>query len=122
MVIDLQIGDQIVKAKAMASTDRYYMAIFGQDPIVEQATPGFSTGNLIGMMERMCFVMIKQAELDDPNAMTSLSQSDYLSWLDTVERSDLLEAIPRVRALYEGQKLPSSTQKKMDAKKTGNTI
>jgi hypothetical protein len=121
MVRDIKIGDQSFKAKAMASTDRYYMAIFGADPIVEQAMPGFGAGNLISMMERMCFVMVKQAEIDDPAEMTSLGQSDYLKWLDTVERTDLLKAIPKVRALYEGQKIPSSTQKKMVDKKTDST-
>ena len=112
MVIDLKIGDQTFKAKAMASTDRYYMAIFGIDPIVEQAKPGFGAGDLISFMERMCFVMIKQAELDDPAKMTNLTAIDYLKWLDTVERSDLFAIIGDIRALYEGQKAPTSTQKK----------
>ena len=112
MTVDIMIGDTPVKMKAMASTDRYYALIFGKDPITEQAAEGFGAGDLIPMMERMAFVMAKQVE-SDPAAMTNLTAMDYLAWLDSVERVDLIKAIPQIRALYEGQKLPKSAQKKI---------
>ena len=113
MTFDVMIGDQPVKMTALASTDRYYALIFGKDPIVEQAAADFGAGELISLMERMAFVMAKQAELE-PAAMTRLTPIAYLEWLDNFERLDLMKAIVQIRMLYEGQKKPTSISKKKD--------
>lgn len=121
MLRTVRLGEKAVEMKATASTDEYYFGIFGVDPIKEQSSPGFGPGDLIKMIERMAFVMTMQAKLDR-DGMSKLSPDAYLDWLDDFDRADIMEAIPSLRALYEGQKEPSSVQKKTGEKRSGNTI
>lgn len=121
MLRTIKLGDKDVEMKATASTDIYYRNIFGIDPIREQSAQGFGPADLICMMERMAFVMSMQATRDRA-AMGDLSPDSYLDWMDDFDRTDIMNAVPALRALYEGQKAPESVQKKTGGKRNANTI
>ena len=120
MLRTIKLGDRAVEMKATASTDIYYRNVFGIDPLKEQASPGFGPGDLISMLERMAFIMAKQASLDR-DGMSKLNPDWYMDWLDGFDRSDIMAAIPAIRALYEGQKAPTSVQKKTGGKQSAST-
>lgn len=120
MLRTIKLGDKAVEMKATASTDIYYRNIFGIDPIKEQSAQGFGPADLICMMERMAFVMAMQASRDR-SAMGDLNPDAYLDWMDDFDRVDIMNAVPALRALYEGQKAPSSVQKKTGGKRSAST-
>ena len=103
---------------SMASVDVYYRNIFREDPIAMQAK-GMDDGETIVFIMRMGFVMAKFAELKDRKDMRSLNEDSYLEWLDGMERSEYLTALPEIRAVYEGQNLSVSEVKKTGDRSTG---
>lgn len=111
MLRTIKIGDSDVEMLAMASTDVYYRNIFNIDPIREVSAPDFNAADLIGMMERMAYVMAMQAT-HDRAGMSKLNVDGFIDWLDGFDRSEFLAAIPAVRALYEGMRTPSTSEKK----------
>ena len=110
----IHIGERDVPMLSMASVDVYYRNIFQEDPIAMQAK-GMDDGETIVFIMKMGYVMAKFAELKDRKDMSSLNEDSYLEWLDGLERSDYLAALPDIRAVYEGQNLGSS-----EVKKTGD--
>lgn len=108
----IKLGDHEVEMLATASTDLYYKQIFGIDPLHEQTQTGFEAADMVGLIQRMGFVMAKQAELKDRKAMVALNEDSYIEWLDQFDRADILDNIALIRALYNGNKVPTSTEKK----------
>ncbi len=51
--------------------------------------------------------------------MRSLNEDSYLEWLDGLERSEYLAALPEIRAVYEGQNLSAAEVKKTGDRSTG---
>lgn len=105
----VRIGDMDVPMLAMASVDVYYKNIFHEDPVKAQLA---GDENLVDCMMKMGFVMAKFAETKDRKEMNKLNEDNYLDWLDSFYRSDYIEALPAIRAAYENQKVPTSTEKK----------
>ena len=106
----VKIGDRDVPMLAMASVDVYYKNIFGEDPVKAQLSQ--DEGALVDCMMKMGFVMAKFAETKDRKEMNKLNEDSYLDWLDGFYRSDYIEALTGIRAVYENQKVPQSTEKK----------
>ena len=114
----VRVGEKDIPMLSMASVDVYYRNIFREDPIAMQAK-GMDDGETIVFIMRMGFVMAKFAELKDRKEMRSLNEDSYLEWLDCLERSDYLAALPEIRAVYEGQNLNVAEVKKTGDRSTG---
>lgn len=119
MFRNVKIGEEDVPMVSVASTDLMYKAIFHEDPIALQAK-GMDDGEAIDLFMKMGFVMAKYAAEKDRKAMLSLSEIEYMDWLDGFERADYLSALPDIRAVYEGQSATSSTAKKKGGKQSAN--
>lgn len=96
---------------AVASCDDDYRHIFHEDAIKAQ-TKEMDEGDLINLFMRMGFVMAKSAEIRDRKERRNLNEDSYLDWLDGFERADYINALPDIRATYEGQRLTTSEEKK----------
>lgn len=114
----IRIGDKEVPMLSMASVDLYYRNIFHEDAIKLQ-TKEQDEGDLINFISRMAFVMAKFAELKDRKEMNKLNEDMFIEWLDEFERSDFFNALPDIRATYEGQTLTHSDAKKKDEEQAG---
>lgn len=112
----VKIGDKEVPMLAMASVDIYYKQIFGEDILkIMTDEEKFDTADRVNAIQRMGFVMAKSAELRDRRQMMRLNTDSYLDWLDQFPRGDLITAFEAIQALYLGQALTESTEKKQDA-------
>ena len=114
----VHVGEKEIPMLSMASVDVYYRNVFREDPIAMQAK-GMDDGETIVFIMRMGFVMTKFAELKDRKELRSLNEDSYLEWLDGLERSEYLAALPEIRAVYEGQNLSSAEVKKTGDRSTG---
>ena len=112
MYQEVKIGSKSVPMMAMASVDDMYEKIFHEDPIALQSSDDFDTGKLLKLVQRMGFVMAKFAELKDRRKMRELNIDDYEDWLDQFERNEYIEALPNIRAVYEGQMITYTEAKK----------
>lgn len=114
----IKIGDKDVEMLAMASIDGYYKSIFGVDPLKLQTTlsEDDSAGG-IEFLQRMGFVMAKFAELKDRKEMLKLNEGAFWEWMDQFTRIDYLNALPNVQAVYDGEKITTSKEKKRTAAK-----
>lgn len=120
MYNEVKIGTKIVPMLSMASVDVYYRNIFHEDPIKLQATANPDAGDMINFVQRMGFVMAKFAALKDRKQMLSLTENDYLEWLDGFERMELMEALGDVQNTYNGQMVTTSEAKKNTEEPIGN--
>ena len=115
----VKIGTSDVPMLSMASVDVYYRNIFHEDPIKIQTDDNADAGTMINFIQRMGFVMAKFAELKDRKEMLKLNEDSFYDWMDTMERNDLIEALPDIQATYEGQSVPSSEAKKNNEEPSG---
>ena len=104
----IKVGEKEVPMLAMASTDLYYKRIFREDAIKMQAKE-MDEGDLINFVMKVGFVMAKQAEKAD---MKTLNEDSFIEWMDGFDRTDYINSLPDIRLTYEGQKVPSSDEKK----------
>lgn len=118
MYKSIRIGEKEVPMLSMASVDVYYRNIFHEDPIAMQAR-GMDDGETIVFIMRMGYVMAAFAELKDRKEMRNLNEDTYLEWLDGLERSEYISALPEIRAVYEGQNLSDAEVKKTGDRSTG---
>lgn len=107
----VKIGERDVPMLAMASTDAMYKNVFHADPIKMQAGD-MDAGESIELFMRMGFIMARYAELKDRKAVSQANEDDYLDWLDGFERADYFNALPDIRATYEGQAIGMAETKK----------
>lgn len=107
----VKVGETDVPMLSMASCDIYYRNIFHEDAIKLQSKE-MDEGDLINFIMRMGFVMAKFAELKNREEMRKLNEDMFVDWLDGFERSDYLNALPDIRATYEGQRVATSEEKK----------
>lgn len=108
----VRIGEQDVPMLSMASVDLYYNAIFHEDPLVFQTKMG--TGEAVGFIMRMGFVMAKYAEVKERKEMLKLTVESYYDWMDGFERGDLINALEEIKGVYDGQLASSAEAKKKD--------
>ena len=111
----VKIGEKAVPMLSMASVDIYYRNIFHEDAIKLQTEDDANAGDLINFVMRMGFVMAKFAELRDRKEMNKLNEDSFAEWLDQFDRGEFFNALPDVRATYEGQSVTSSESKKKES-------
>lgn len=120
MFREVKIGEKTVPMQAVASVDYYYKAAFRVDPIALQADLSIADGAaVIDLYLRMGFIMAMFAQLHDRKAMLQLNEDGFIEWLDDFDRADLLDAIPEIRAVYDGERSPSESSKKNNDKPNG---
>lgn len=107
----VKIGDKDVPMLAMASVDVFYRNIFHKDPLTEQ-TQLQNEGDAIAFYERVGFVMAKYAESKDRAVMKMLTEDDFTEWLEQFGRFDLINALGRIQAVYDGQSVTNADAKK----------
>lgn len=115
----VKIGTSEVPMLSMASVDVYYRNIFHEDPLKIQTDENADTGVMIGFIQRMGFVMAKFAELKDRKEMLKLNEDSFYEWMDTMERNDLINALPDIQMTYEGQSINGSEAKKNNEEPSG---
>lgn len=111
----VKVGESEIPMLSMASVDVYYRNIFHEDPLKLQTDENMDAGAMIGFIQRMGFVMAKFAALKDRKEMLKLNEDSFYEWMDTMERNDLINALPDIQATYEGQSIPISEAKKNNA-------
>lgn len=105
------IGDKEVPMLALASVDVYYKRLFREDPLSTMTRKEAEDGDKTRIAFGMGFIMAKYAEAQDRKKMMSLTNDEYLDWLDQFDYGDFLEAVPDILSLYYGQKIPKATEK-----------
>lgn len=108
----VKIGDKDVPMLAMASVDVYYKHCFGSDPLAVQAQDNPQISDVIALFQRLGFIMAKFAETKSRKEMLKLNEESFIDWIEQFDRTDLMEALPDIRAVYDGEKTPSAEEKK----------
>lgn len=107
----IKIGDKDVPMLAMSSVNIYYRRVFGVDPLVLLGKDeGMETGVAINLYMGMGFIMAKMAERNREQ-MKKLNEDMYLDWLDNFDNADMMNAMPEISALYNGQNTSQSEKK-----------
>ena len=106
----IKIGEKEIGFMAYAGCDIFFRQIFHEDPTrIQFSDPDAADG--IWFMQRMGFVMAMCAE--KPLAeMKKLNEDAFLEWMCGFDRMDLINALPDIRATYEGQLVSTSEAKK----------
>ena len=107
----VKIGDKDVPMLAMASVDVYYRNIFHSDPIAAQMKETDEASAIV-FFEQMGFIMAKFAETKSRKEMLKLNDESFIDWIEQFDRTDLMEALPDIRAVYDGEKVTASQEKK----------
>lgn len=108
----VKIGDHDVPMLAMASVDIYYKHCFGSDPIAVQTQENPNTSDVIELFQRMGFIMAKFAETKSRKEMLKLNEESFIDWIEQFDRTEMIEALPDIRAVYDGEKVTTSQEKK----------
>ena len=108
----VKIGSQDVPMLSMASIDIYYQHIFHEDPIKLQASKDMNEGEMLGLMQKMGFVMAMFAKTRDRKEMLKLNEDSYIEWLEHFDRAEYIDALPDISSTYAGQNITHSTEKK----------
>lgn len=110
----VKIGEKEVPMLSMASIDRHYKHIFAEDPIAIQTAEGFSERYplQIDFYQKMGYAMAMYAQYKNPLEMRKLNDVSYELWLDQFEQLDYIQAVPDIAAIYNGQAVSSSQEKK----------
>lgn len=118
----INIGDEKVPVLAKASTNMYYKSVFHEDPITVQGGDGGDNAQRVYFSQKLTFIMCKQAEAQDAvtsgkassvrDFMQSVTEDDYLDWLDRYDFMDLQEAFDAVIAVYTASNNATSKAKK----------
>ena len=106
------IGDKNVEMLSNGAIDIVYRQIFHEDAIKTQyEMEDDDVPSMLNMMMRMGFIMAKAAEIPVRDQM-QLTEADFVEWLAQFDRSDYVNALPDIRTIYEGQKVPTAESKK----------
>lgn len=118
----INIGEEKVGLLTKASTNAYYKTIFHDDPIAIQTKDDAGLSEQVEYGQRLTFIMSKQAEaqnaVSDGKAtsvrdfMQTVTEEDYLDWLDKFDFMDLQDASKEAVALYAASSKSTSTAKK----------
>ena len=112
------IGEKAVPMIAFASCNIYYKRVFSEDPFVAIASAnddGSSSAPLFSFAQQMGYIMARMASANGDRAkLNKMSFDDYVDWLEDFAVSDMLNAMPDIMALYNGQQNTMSKEKKED--------
>lgn len=95
----IKIGSENTELVANAASPYLYKMIFHEDFLkkLQEQEPD------LDIIQKMTFVMAKQAELSSMTALCELSKEDYLEWLIKYDPMDVFNAANDVMNLYMGQ-------------------
>lgn len=118
----VNVGDEKIKLLARASTNTYYKSIFHDDPISIQTNDDAGLSEQVEYGQRLTFIMTKQAEAQEAvttgratsvrDFMQTVTEDDYIDWLDNFDFMDLQDASKEAVSLYAASSKSTSTAKK----------
>lgn len=114
----VKIGNKDVPMLSMASVDIYYRNVFHEDPLVVQTTDS-DPGKVVAFYERMGFIMAEFAERKTRERMRELREDDFLDWMDSFDRLDLMNALGDIQKTYDGQSVSNTDEKKNTEEPSG---
>lgn len=103
----VNIGGKDTELVANAASPYLYKMIFKEDFLkkLQEQEPD------LDILQKMAFVMAKQAEITNMTKLAELSTDDYLEWLLQFEPMDIYNASDDIMALYMGQSRGTSVPK-----------
>ena len=104
----VNIGDKGVEMLATASTPIRLRQVFGLD-YFSVVTKKPEESEMIDLYTKLGFVMAKQAEGADMNALTLV---DFYDWLDQFEPLDIAMAVVDISGIYDKQAKSTAKAKK----------
>ena len=104
----ITIGDSNVEMAASAATPFIYHKIFGEDLLRTMQTDPENVNTYI----KLAFTMARQADTPTIDMMKgSVTEEDFIVWLDKFEMLDLMESVSDVLQLYQASKKGTSVPK-----------
>ncbi len=108
----INIGDIPVPMTSTAVVDYAYKAIFHEDPVkLQMEELANDISKAVDFFVRMGYVMAMNASMPF-REMKNLSEDDFIEWLGQFDRAAVYDAFEDIRAVYEGQDIQSSVEKK----------
>lgn len=109
----IMIGDVEVAMRASAATAIRYRNTFHGDIMKElmEMNPEQIDSSVIEKIQKLAFIMAKSAEGAN---MTTLTEDDYLEWLDQFDSLEMMQASKDIVSIYLGGKVSESELKKTE--------
>lgn len=109
----VKIGEKEVEMRATAATAIRYRNVFHEDIMTELISmdPSKIDAKVIEKIEQLGFIMAKTAEGAN---MATLSQDDFVDWLDKFDSIELMQASKDIVMVYIGGKASKSELKKTE--------
>lgn len=109
----VKIGETEVMMRSSAATAIRYRNTFQEDIMKELMAmdPEKMDAKVIEKIQKLGYIMARSAERAD---MTTLTEDDYLEWLDQFDTIDIMQASKDILMLYLGNKVSSSELKKTE--------
>lgn len=110
----IKLGDKDVRLMQTGRTAVYYEQIFKEDLLLfmlVDANSGANDADAVKVAQKLCYVMMNQAEGTD---MRSLTLDSYYDWLDTVSQIDLIKHTVEIIATYKEDMETLSEAKKKE--------
>jgi len=103
----VKIGSENTELVANAASPYLYRMIFKEDFLqrLQDKEPDLE------IVQKMTFVMAKQAEITNMTKLAELSTDDYLEWLLQFEPMDIMMASEEIMQIYLGQTKGNSVPK-----------
>lgn len=111
MIKSVTIGDKEVILVANGATPYRYKMVFGSDLMKEltEIADTEDVGTAMDVVSRLAFIMTKQAEHADMNA---LNEELFIEWLEQFETMDMIHSYKDILAVYTNNMHSSSKAKK----------
>lgn len=114
---EIKVGDINVPMLANGATPLRYRMLFKRDLIATFHKSEDSAQAASECIPELAFVMAKQAEAQkekDGNLLNTLSQNDFMTWLEQFGPMDLLNASDGIIDLYTGNQETTTEAKKKE--------
>lgn len=109
----ISIGDKDVSMVSNGAIDIIYRQVFHEDIVkLQYEMPDDDVAGMLNCMIRMGFIMAKAAEIESARELMQLKEDDFVEWLMQFDRADYIGALPKVRDVYEGQRITTAESKK----------
>ncbi len=116
----IKVGDKEVQMLSNGATPYRFKQVFKKDLLkfFSDAVNGKSEdGEAADMAIKLGFLMAMQAKKVNLN---TLSEEDFITWLEDFEANDMILASENILALYNGNASQDSESKKEDDRPTGS--